>query len=91
MSNEIDCLVGENLLSMKSFVNAMKSYKKRFYSLPGPIGNIQIQFVSIKPTGKLWQDSHIFSAMIFKQGLSRAIVERGGEYVLFYSTHKIRR
>lgn len=93
ISNQPDelCLVGGSLLSMKAFVNALRSYKKRLYSIPGPSKNIDIGVAFIKPAGKLWQDSHVYSAAIFKQGLSRSITQRGGEYVLFHSTHKIRR
>ncbi|KAI7892666.1 uncharacterized protein EV154DRAFT_601540 [Mucor mucedo] len=86
-----DCLIAGDLLTMKSFVSALKSYKKRFFSLPEPIHRIQINVESILPAGKLWQDSHVYSAAIFKQGLSKSIAKRGGEHVLFHSNHQTRR
>ncbi|KAG2196662.1 hypothetical protein INT47_012121 [Mucor saturninus] len=44
-----DCLIAGDLLTMKSFVSALKSYKKRFFSLPEPIHRIQINVKSILP------------------------------------------
>ncbi|KAG2190611.1 hypothetical protein INT47_001829 [Mucor saturninus] len=90
-SADNDCLIAGDHLTMKSIVSALKSYKKRFFSLPEPIHRIQINVESILPAGKLWQDSHVYSAAIFKQGLSKSIAKRGGEHVLFHSNHQTRR
>lgn len=84
-------VVGEGLTTMKKFVDALKSYKKRFYGLNNPISSFDIDIQTIVPAGKLWQDSRVFTSAIFKKNLSSSTLDRGGEHVLFHSTHKIRR
>lgn len=86
-----DILVGESLVSMKKFVNALKGYKKRFFSLPQSTSAIDINKQLITPAGKLWQDSRVISAAIFKKNQSKNTIKRGGEYVLFHSTHRVKR
>lgn len=82
-----DSLVGGKLILKKVFINSLKSYKKRFYGLKTHISSIQIDDTQlINPAGKLWQDSHVYSSTIFKNK-QKNIEKRGGEYVLFNSTH----
>ena len=65
--NNGDSMVGGNLISMKNFINSLKAYKKRLFSLNTPVKNIDIDYLqSIKPAGRLWQDSHVYTASIFK-------------------------
>lgn len=83
--------VGNNLVSIKSFTSALKSYKKRLLSLSVPVSSVDLNyFQPIKPAGRLWQDSHVYSSVIFKGG-QRKIEKRGGEYIMFHSTHLVRR
>lgn len=89
--NNGDKLVANNIISTKSFINALKSYKKRLFSLNTSISQISLDYTfEIKPAGRLWQDSRVYSSMIFKAG-QRKIEKRGGEYILFHSSHLIRR
>jgi hypothetical protein len=90
-SNNDDIIIGEGLISMKKFVNALKSYKKRLYSIKEPISLIHIDFQNIVPAGKMWQDSRVFTSAIYKKSLSKNTIARGGEYVMFHSTHKTKR
>ncbi|KAI8058904.1 hypothetical protein BDF21DRAFT_456040 [Thamnidium elegans] len=83
-------IIGDGLVTMKKLVNALKSYKKRFFSMNEPITSITINIQTIVPSGKLWQDSRVFTSAIFKKTLSKNTIRRGGEHVLFHSTHKIR-
>ena len=83
--------VANDLVSIKALTNALKSYKKRLQSLTTPISSINLDYSQqIRPAGRLWQDSHVYSSVIYKGGQQK-IEKRGGEYVLFHSTHVVRR
>ena len=89
--NNGDSMIGGNLISMKHFINSLKAYKKRLFSINMSLKFIDIDYLqNIKPSGKLWQDSHVYTASIFKDG-QKKIEKRGGEYIMFHSTHLVRK
>ncbi|KAL0582457.1 hypothetical protein ABG067_007666 [Albugo candida] len=82
-------LVGENSLSLYSFIKALKGYKKRHFGITSPVNSIELDYTQvIKPAGKMWQDSKVFSSSIFTNRLSKSMNKRGGEYVMFNSFHR---
>ena len=82
---EPDVLVG-GLIPLHALVSSIQSYKHRFLGVPlRQLSPLSLQ--AIVPTARMWADSHTHQSALFKSKFA-AGSKRGGEYVMFSSTHK---
>ncbi|CEP19777.1 hypothetical protein [Parasitella parasitica] len=71
----------ENMVPMFRFIEALKSYKRRFQSLrrSEPV-HVPVQHVTLLPASKMWCDSHIMVFALFKALSNSNNSDRGGEF-----------
>lgn len=89
MNNENQPIIEGLSAKMKDFVNAMKSCKKRMFSLTNtPLSRIDLDYEQIvRPSGKAWQQDVVYTSCYAKLRFSRSLNKRGGEHVIFNSYH----